>query len=191
MRGGTEGDDMKKVILKCPKCREKFKYDVADGWPDNCQVCGEDINNRVPDNVVTVPAFLSQKSKNNDKVARDIMDGSEVRAELAAATAGVPVSEMSGLKITDLNDRNDAQFAAKEVRNEVTQRMDAMQAAGLPTGFGTNTSDAMARAAASHTGDAPYAGLRAMKNLQQKLAPVGQAPLPLQITHNPNYRSPV
>jgi hypothetical protein len=182
---------MRQVILKCPKCREKFKYDVADGWPDNCQICGEDINNRVPDNVVMVPAFLSQKSKNNDKVARDIMDGSETRAELAASMAGVPVSEMSSLKVTNLNDRNDTLHSAVEVRNEVTQRMDAMQQAGLPTGFGTNAADAMGRAAQAHTGDAPYAGLRAMKNLQSKLAPVGQAPLPLQITHNPNYRSPV
>ena len=80
------------VLLKCPICREKFKYDVTDGWPDNCQVCGADINNRVPDNVVVVPAFLSQKSKNNDKVARDIMDGSMQRAEMAAAMAGTTSS---------------------------------------------------------------------------------------------------
>jgi hypothetical protein len=179
------------ILLKCPICREKFRYDVSEGWPDQCQVCKSDINNRRDDDDVVVPNILSFRTKNTDGVARQVMDGSEVRAELAAATAGVPVSEMSGLKITDLNDRNDTQFAAKEVRNEVTQRMDAMQAAGLPTGFGTNTSDAMARAAASHTGDAPYAGLRAMKNLQSKLTPVGQAPLPLQISNNPNYRSPV
>ena len=182
---------MRQVILRCPVCRDKFKYDVADGWPDFCVLCKADINNRVPDNVVTVPAFLSQKSKNNDAVARQIMDGSETRAQMAAAMAGTDASEMASLKITDLNDRNDTQFSAKEVVNPVTQRMDAMQAAGLPTGFGTNAADAMARAAASHTGDAPYAGLRTMKNLQSKLTPVGQAPLPRQITDNPNYRSPV
>src|SRR6201996_2454535 len=147
------------VLLKCPICRGKFKYDVSEGWPDQCQLCDADINNRVPDDVVTVPAFLSQKTKNNDKVARDIMNGSETRAELAAQMAGTSVEDMSSLKITDLNDRNDTEFAAVTVRNEVTQRMDAMQAAGMPTGFGTNA-DAMARAAASHTGDAPYAGLK-------------------------------
>jgi hypothetical protein len=179
------------VILKCPICREKFKYDVSQGWPDECPVCKTDINNRVPDNVVVVPAFLSQKSKNNDKVARDIMDGSEKRAEMAAAMAGTDVSEMSGLKITDLNDRNDTEFAAKEVVNPVTQRMDQMVAAGLPTGFGTNVADAMGRAAAAHTGDTPYAGLREHKRLQRLLPPVSQPPLPRQITDNPNYRSPV
>lgn len=182
---------MKQVILRCPVCRDKFKYDVADGWPDFCVLCKSDINNRVPDNVVTVPAFLSQKSKNNDKVARDIMDGSETRAGLAAAMAGVPVSEMSSLKITDLNDRNDTQFSAPEVRNPVTERMDAMSRAGLPTGFGTNAADAMARAAAAHTGDAPYAGLRERNRMQRLLPPIGQAPLPKQISDNPNYRSPV
>jgi len=179
------------VVLRCPACRDKFKYDVSAGWPNFCPLCATDINNYRADDDVVMPNILSFKTKNNDKVARDIMDGSEVRAELAAGMAGTSVDEMSNLKITDLNDRNDTQFAAVEVRNEVTQRMDAMQAAGLPTGFGAGTSDAMARAAASHTGDAPYAGARAMKNLQSKLNPIGQAPLPKEITHNPNYRSPV
>lgn len=179
------------VALKCPECDKKFKYDVTQGWPDFCPLCSADINNRRADDDVVVPAFLSQKTKNNDGVARQIMDGSETRAELAASMAGVPVSEMSGLKITNLNDRNDNQFSAPDERNPVTERMDAMAKAGLPTGFGTNAADAMARAAASHTGDAPYAGLRMMKTMQQKLAPIGQAPLPKQITENPNYRSPV
>jgi hypothetical protein len=178
------------VILKCPACREKFKYDVSQGWPDNCPICKTDINNRRADDEICMPAFLSQKSKNNDKVARDIMDGSETRAGLAAAMAGVPVSEMSGLKITDLNDRNDTQWATKDVVNPVTQHMDAMQRAGLPVGFG-GPSEAMQRAAAAHGGDSPYAGLRKRNQMQRLLPPIGQAPLPTQITDNPNYRSPV
>lgn len=182
------------VILKCPLCRQKFKYDVSKGWPDNCEICGEDINNRRVDDDVVCPAFLSQKSKNNDKVARDIMDGSETRAGLAAAMAGVPVSEMSGLKITDLNDRNDAQFGAKDEVNDVTRHMDAMQARGMPVGFGGGgdpVANAMGRAAAAHTGDTPYAGLRERNRLQRLMPPIGQAPLPKQISDNPNYRSPV
>lgn len=179
------------VVLKCPACREKFKYDVSKGWPDACPLCEVDINNNREDDDVVVPAFLSQKSKNNDGVARQIMDGSETRAQMAAAMAGTDVSEMSGLKITDLNDRNDTQFAAKEVINPVTERMAAMQAAGLPTGFGTNVSDAMGRAAQAHTGDTPYAGLRERNRIQRLMPPIGQAPLPTQITENPNYRSPV
>lgn len=184
------------VILKCPRCRGKFKYDISEGWPDNCLLCYEDINNRRADDDIVCPAFLSQKTKNNDKVARDIMDGSERRAELAAQLAGVPVSDMANLKITNLNDRNDAQFSAIEVNNPVTQRMAAMQAAGMPTGFGAGPSGSEF-AANAHApimiNDKPqmvepYAGARSMQLLQNKLNPIGQAPLPLEITNNPNYR---
>jgi hypothetical protein len=75
------------VVLKCTACREKFKYDVSVGWPDNCPLCKTDINNYRADDDIVCPAFLSPKSKANDKVARDIMDGSERRVEMAAAMA--------------------------------------------------------------------------------------------------------
>ena len=192
------------VLLKCPVCRQKFKYDVSEGWPDFCPMpnCKADINNRRADDEICMPAFLSQKSKNNDKVARDIMDGSETRAGLAAAMAGVPVSEMSGLKITDLNDRNDTQWATKDVVNPVSQYMESMQRAGLPVGFGAGNAEAQARAGMAHGSTVlpdgkimppvePYAGLRKRNQLQRLLPPVAQAPLPYEITMNPNYRSPV
>lgn len=177
------------VLLKCPVCEKKFKYDVSEGWPDFCVLCGADINNRRDDDDVVMPAFLSQKSKNNDKVARDIMDGSETRAHLAAGMAGVPVSEMSGLKITDLNDRRDTQFSTPDVNNVVTQRMAEMQARGMPVGFGAP--QGAEYAAAAHTGAEPHAGLRARNRVQSAMAPIGQAPLPLEISNNSNYRSPV
>jgi hypothetical protein len=178
------------VLLKCPACREKFKYDVSQGWPDSCPICETDINNRVPDNVVVVPAFLSQKSKNIDGVARQVMDGSETRAGLAAAMAGVPVEEMSALKITDLNDRNDTEYAAKEIVNPVTQQMDMIRQRGGAIGFGN--AEAQNFAAAAHADSfAPHAGAREMRRLQKIMSPIGQAPLPLEISNNPNYRSPV
>jgi hypothetical protein len=176
------------VILRCPACREKFKYDVTDGWPDECPLCKTDINNRRADDDVVIPAFLSQKSKNNDKVVRDMMDGSETRANMAAAMAGVPASEMAGLKITDLNDRRDAEISAKPVHNEVTQHMAAMQSRGMPVGFGVQNPQGYASVA--HTGVEPYAGARTRTRLQRALPPIGQAPLPLQITDNPYYRRP-
>ncbi len=177
------------ILLKCPICREKFKYDVSNGWPDNCLVCGADINNRRADDDVTMPNILSFKTKNNDKVARDIMDGSETRVDMAAAMAGTSREDMAGLKITNLNDRNDAQFSAPEVNNAVTQRMDQMAAVGLKTGFGV--AEAQGFAAQAHAGPEPYAGLRARNQVQRALAPIGSAPLPNEIARNPNYRSPV
>ncbi len=175
--------------LKCPHCEKKFVYDVTNGWPDFCPLCAHRMGNDRPDDEIVMPAFLSQKSKNNDKVARDIMDGSETRAELAASMAGVPVSEMSGLKITNLNDRKDAQFATPDVNNPVTQRMAEMQARGMPVGFGAV--QGAEYAAAAHTGAEPHAGARARNRIQNTLMPIGQAPLPLEISGNPNYRSPV
>src|ERR1035437_188734 len=106
---------MAAFVLKCPVCEKKFKYDVTDGWPDFCPLCSHRMGNDRPDDEIVMPAFLSQRSKNNDKVARDIMDGSETRVDLAASMAGTSREDMAGLKITDLNDRNDAQFSAPEV----------------------------------------------------------------------------
>src|ERR1035437_6387204 len=177
------------ILLKCPACREKFKYDVTDGWPDTCPICKTDINNRRADDDVIMPNIFSAKSKNNDKVARDIMDGSEKRVDLAAAMAGTSREDMAGLKITNLNDRNDTQWSAPEEHNAVTQRMAEMQARGMPTGFGV--AEAQSFAAQSHTGSEPYAGLRARNRVQAALPPIGQAPLLKQTTENPNYRSPI
>ena len=175
------------VILKCPLCREKFKYDVSQGWPDFCPRCGEDINNNRDDDDIVCPNILSFKTKNNDKVARDIMDGSNVRAELAAQAAGTSVDEMSSLKITDLNDRNDAQIAAREIVNPVTQQMDLIRANGGQVGFGAANGSEWA--AAAHTGAVPNAGTKAHAKLQNMLQPIGQAPLPREIADNPGYRS--
>jgi hypothetical protein len=184
--------------LKCPDCRKAFSWDAKDAWPRFCPLCSADINNDRDDDDIVMPNILSFKTKNTDGVARQVMDGSETRAELAAAMAGVPVSEMSGLKITDLNDRNDAEFAAKEVINPVTQRMDAMRAAGMSTGFGVSQAQEFASNAHAPVmiNDKPqmvepYAGLRARNQLQRVMPSIGQAPLPKEITNNPNYRSPV
>lgn len=167
------------VILRCPKCRDKFKYDVTAGWPDQCPLCLADINNRRADDDVVMPNILSFKTKANDGVARQIMDGSEHRAEMAAAMAGVPASEMSSLKVTDLNDRRDTEISAPKVVNVVTQHMEATrhqpwQRAGLEAVGGAHT-----------TGD-PYAGARARSQLQKALPPVASAPVPLEVL-NPNY----
>lgn len=163
------------VVLKCPKCRGKFKYDVTEGWPDFCVLCNENINNRRADDDVVMPAFLSIKSKNNDAVARQIMDGSETRMHLAAAAAGVPSSEMASLKITDINDRRDSEVSHVKEVNAVSQHMDAMAARGMPVGFGAPVDVAAAATGAVNVngrvvhGIAPRAGISAMSNLQSSL----------------------
>ena len=187
------------VVLKCPVCREKFRYDISEGWPDFCPCCGEDINNRRADDDVVMPNILSFKTKANDKVARDIMDGSERRAEIAAQLSGTTVEEMSSLKITNLNDDKGSLYSAKEVNNSVTQQMELIKARGGQVGFGATQGAefaANAHAPVDMGGGVlkqvePYAGARAMRKLQNAMNPIGQAPLPREITDNPNYRSRV
>jgi hypothetical protein len=178
-----------KVILRCPLCKEKFKYEVMDGWPDDCLICKQRIAHDRADDDVVIPNFLSEKTKKTDGVARQIMDGSEHRAEMAASMAGVPVSEMSGLKVTDLNDRRDSEVAVKPVVNDVTRTMDSMKARGLPVGF--QRTQAMEQAAAAHTGAEPYAGAR-MRSKPWNVHHAGSmiaAPemVPAEIRNNPNY----
>jgi hypothetical protein len=180
-----------KVILKCPVCRGKFKYEVSEGWPDFCQLpdCKADINNRRDDDDVVIPYFLSEKTRKTDAVARQIMDGSVQRAEMAAAVAGVPVSEMNGLKITDLNDRNDTPQSIKPVSNDITRHMAAMNARGMPVGF--QRQQAQEAAATTHTGVEPCAGARMRNKLwnTHHEGSTGVAPemVPLEIRNNPNY----
>ena len=82
------------VVLKCPACLEKFRYDISVGWPDLCPLCHVDIKNRRADDDVVCPNILSFKTKKTDAVARDIMNGSEQRVEMAAAMA----AKMGGQK---------------------------------------------------------------------------------------------
>lgn len=114
------------TTLRCPvaDCRERFPWDVSQGFPRFCPCCGTDIAVRTTDNVISMPAFLTSKSKVPDKVARDYMDGSEQRVHMAAELAGTTSEDMSSLKITDLSDRRDVE-ANIPVNNPVTQFMQA------------------------------------------------------------------
>jgi hypothetical protein len=103
-----------KYSAKCPECEKKFPWNPVDGYPKACPHCGFDTSIDESASAIVLPAFLTVKSKANDKLYRDMEKGSEFRAQAAADMAGVPVSEMSGLKITDLNDRRDSPIAAKD-----------------------------------------------------------------------------
>ncbi len=114
------------VKLRCPVCREKFTWDVAAGWPRDCLVCGVDISQvgQDDDNVIAVPAFLTAHSKVPDKVARDYMDGSEKRIEIATQMAGGTPEDYASLKVTNLTDNPHPMMTpAVPVNNSVTQFM--------------------------------------------------------------------
>lgn len=148
------------VILKCPICEDKFKWAFAEKqkWPTHCPSCRERIHEDRADDDIVMPAFLSAKTKRADDCYRQLETTSEYRAEKAAEMAGCSTAEMSGLKITDIRTNTlPGEIAQPIVQNAVTERMDAMAARGLPTGFGAGPSGAdYAPAVAS--GPAPNAG---------------------------------
>ena len=155
--------------LKCPECRKSFRYDPKDEHPRFCPLCRADIGgNTGDDTVISIPAFLSAKSKATDQVYRDIERSSEHRAQQAAQLAGCDVAEMANMKVTNIADaRKPGQVAAIPVVNDITRQMDAMQAAGLPTGFGVP--NAAELASAIKTGPYPNAGAKTMANIQKTL----------------------
>lgn len=150
-------------VLICPDCRERIPFNGLK-WPNECPGCGKDTS--LPDtDEVCLPAFISPKKAAVDKVYRDIEAASERRAEAAAELAGVPVSEMSGLKITNLNDRRDAEIAAMPVNNSVSQAMQVP--AGQPSPWGFQGGQGLGYSGAVATGPNPNAGARAMHSVRQ------------------------
>ena len=139
--------------VQCPECGDKFYAKSIWGM---CPYCGYECEE--PGNaVISLPAIRAATTKATDKVYRDMETASIYRAEQAAAMAGVPVSEMSHLKITNLRDNVQVgETYAMPVRNAVTERMDQMKAAGMQAGF----MDGNAFAANVNTGFAPRSGAK-------------------------------
>jgi hypothetical protein len=160
-----------RFILKCPDCEGKFPWEGE--WPRFCPLCRADMS--LPDDgALAVPAFLT-KSKHVDRVYRDMERGSEIRQSLAADMLGVDKSEVSDLKITDLNDaRHPGEVAAKElpVNNDVTRRMDEMRARGMPVGF----QDGSSFMGSGGVGPVPNAGARMMTQMENLHGKISHMP---------------
>lgn len=124
------------VRLKCPVCEEKFRWEFNDAnrWPRNCPMCGSFVGIDRPDDEIVMPAIRSANTRRNDQVYRDMEAASEVRAEQAAVLAGTTAADMSSLKITNLNDRKDAEVAAPTVNNAVSQFMHQTGVGGATPG---------------------------------------------------------
>ena len=173
--------------LKCTVCKGKFPWDAAARWPHFCPLCQADINNDRDDDDIVMPFIRSTgKTKHIDGFYREMEQKSEERVHMAAEMAGCSASDMSDLKLTNLNDRRDAEIAHISVNNAVTQRMAEMEARGLPTGF--NAVDAAGLMGGTQAGPMPNAGAKFLTTLQgMNGAPgVNMAP-PREITQ-PGYR---
>ncbi len=161
----------------CPDCNGTFKFlhhpnDSAP--PDRCQLCKswmrEDIE---PTFVPTAPSIKkSAIVRSMDQTYRAMEAASIERAKDAAELAGVPESEMSHLKITNMKDPSSVRAGENSViappSNAVGQLM--KQHPGLGGGFnplsvGGNVVPGQMLAAAAHSGDAPHAGERTRSNV--------------------------
>ena len=151
--------------LRCPDCREAFPWDPKAAFPRFCPMCKADINNDRDDSDIVMPFVRSGgKTKHIDQFYRNEERKSEERVHMAAEAAGCDASEMSGLKITNLNDRRDAEVAAMPVSNTVTAQMDHMQQRGFPVGFGQVNPVGIADQVKS--GPHPNAGAKSLQRLQ-------------------------
>lgn len=128
------------VKLKCPECRIKFPWDIVkNGFPEFCPnpECSTRIACDRADDDIVMPSIRSMKTKVTDAVYRQMEQASEHRAEQAAMQAGVPVADMSELKITNLQSATrQGDIAAPPVNNSVTQFMNANPQAAV--GFQSN-----------------------------------------------------
>lgn len=160
---------------KCPECEGVFSYlhhpNVdEDPAPRFCPLCGFDSlldkPHDQPNGYTTeVTAPHIQKSaivKGADYTYRAMEEASEANMHAAAEAAGVDVSEMRSLKITDMKDGlREGDVAAMPV-NPSSQAIEA-----APGAFGFQPAQQGAGFAASaHTGAHAYAGLGAATSLR-------------------------
>lgn len=181
------------VILKCPACEKKFRWDFAseDKWPKACPMCGERMDEGMEDDVIRMPSLRSAKTDVVDQTYRQMEQSSEFRMEQAAQLAGTSASDMSALKITNLKTGvKPGESYMPEVNNAVTQAMDAVRQRGGQIGF---TGGAGAEySGAVQVGPTPNAGAKTRTMLQahhaQATGGAGVSDRPALETQQPGYR---
>lgn len=171
------------VILKCPQCENKYVWKAGnEPPPEFCPNpdCSWEDKRRADDDIV-MPFIRSPHMARSDQTYRDIERASEVRAQMAAEAAGVPVSEMSDLKVTNMRDaRHPGEVAAIPVTNAVSQQMDFIKSRGGVAGFGVGDTAEYAKAMQAETSQGavtingqtvsnivPRAGMSAMSRVKR------------------------
>ena len=173
------------LSLRCPCCRVKVPWESGTAYPDECPSCHEFIGSGRDDTVITMPALRSAATRANDDVYRQMERSSEHRAEQAAQMAGVPVSEMADLKITNLRDnRSNGDIMAPPPPSL------GSFGGGAPVPMPAQLSDPMRASALSSQGPHPNAGARTQTLIRQMHASTGQfvGDRPALETEMPGYR---
>ena len=157
-------------VLKCSECRAAIRF--KGKWPSSCPHCGV-VMETGDDDVIACPAFLT-KAKHVDQVYRDIEKGSEIRAQVAAEMLGVPASDVSDIKITNLREaKHEGEIAAMPVNNAVSQQMEILKQRGAAVGFVPNGASYGAQV---QTGPSPNAGAHQLTRLQAVHGKISEMP---------------
>lgn len=173
--------------LKCPSCRGSFAWNPKEGMPDLCELCGERVGHDTDDDIVFCPAIRTNaKTRSVDEVYRQMEAGSVTRAQIAAEMTGASVSEMSGLKITNMKDNQRAgDIAASLPSNPVSELM-----ASKPQQFGFQGGSGLGFSGPVSSGPEPSKGARtrtALQNIHQSMG-FGVSDRPANETYQPGYR---
>ncbi len=141
------------IGIRCHLCRERFSWDIMKGYPTHCECCKQFIGIPADAPELATPYISTpQKRGNTDAIYRDMENKSIARTEMAAADAGVPVSEMSHMKMTDMKDSlREGDSAAANSLTPVQRAMEAQSS------FGGNAA-AIAASAGTRQGPLPNAG---------------------------------
>lgn len=91
-----------KMKLQCRFCAGKFEW-FGEEFPDECPICHRYIGID-GEQQVAAPYISLKSARAADGIYRAMENGSEHRANMAAEMLGVPKSEVSDLKITNLRD---------------------------------------------------------------------------------------
>lgn len=173
--------------LKCPSCRGSFAWHPKEGMPDLCELCGEKVGHDTADDIVFCPAIRSNaKTKAVDDVYRQMEAGSITRAQIAAEMVGAPVSEMSGLKITNMRDNQRQGDTAIALENSPVSEL----MASAPQTFGFQGGNGLGFSGPVATGPSPNRGAQMRSVLQDVHQSHGNAvsDRPALETYQPGYR---
>lgn len=123
--------------LQCTLCAERFVW-TEDGFPDECPVCHQYIG--VSGKPEVAAPMIALRAKSVDSVYRAMERGSEHRMNVASEFLGIPKSELSDMKITNMRDNAKVgEDSAPPLSRSAAQLMEwnQKQAAGpqLPDGI--------------------------------------------------------
>lgn len=157
-------------VIVCPDCRKKFKFDPnRQQYPESCPMCGEFLGAPRANDDIAAPSIRRAATSVADKVYRDAERAGDYRAQQAAQELGVPVSEMSALKVTDMREApREGDVAAPPVTAANNEIVRFAEQHGVGPNFAPNEGSAYAGAVAQ--GPYPNAGIRQLQTVKRLMS---------------------